>query len=242
MPTKSSGRPARKPEETREKLSRERVIQTAIALANREGLERLTLRRLATELGVGTMSLYTYTADKAALLDSMTEALVAELVASTPSDDWREILLESARALRRFYREHPRLLPLLLRPMSSVASLSVFERAIGKMMEDGFSAEQGLYGFRAVAGFAIGYLLLESTFFGGEGGSPADRHRLVEAQFQRLPEGTYPILRSLVSTMASPNPERDFEFGLRVLITGLEQERREGASARKGAPSMSHGS
>src|SRR3954454_18704580 len=95
-------------------LSRERILDAAIELVDRDGLAALNMRRLAAELGVGTMSLYHYVTDKEALLEGIAEVVMTGL-ADPPMDvGWIEAVTMLSRSFRRIALDHPAIFPLLV--------------------------------------------------------------------------------------------------------------------------------
>jgi AcrR family transcriptional regulator len=88
-------------------LSVEQIVRTAIGIADRDGLEALTMRRLAKELGVGPMALYTYVPGKAELLDLMLDAVYLDMPRATLRGDWRERLTAVAHDNRALFGAHP---------------------------------------------------------------------------------------------------------------------------------------
>lgn len=89
------------------KLSRGEVARAALALADRDGLEALSMRRLAGELGVGTMTLYGYFRDKEELLDAIVEVASEEVRLERVEGNWQAQLRVIAREIRRLLSRHP---------------------------------------------------------------------------------------------------------------------------------------
>jgi TetR/AcrR family tetracycline transcriptional repressor len=129
---------------TRERLSRETLAAGALALADREGLEAVTIRRLATDNSVTPMALYWHFKDKDAVLDGIAEQIFDSVVLPGPSTgDWDEQLREVLDAVLAAIRPHPLAADLLApRVMKSVAGLVLAERVIGMLRRAGFSPQQ----------------------------------------------------------------------------------------------------
>jgi len=129
---------------TRERLSRETLAAGALALADREGLEAVTIRRLATDKSVTPMALYWHFKDKDAVLDGIAEQIFDSVVLPEPSTgDWDEQLREVLDAVLAAIRPHPLAADLLApRVMKSVAGLVLAERVIGMLRRAGFSPQQ----------------------------------------------------------------------------------------------------
>src|SRR3954464_7015112 len=92
--------------EPRTRLSRERVLRAAVALAQRDGMESLSMRRLAAELGAGAMSLYHHVPNKEQLLDGMIDIVFAEIELPTTDVDWRTAMRRRAISTREVLNRH----------------------------------------------------------------------------------------------------------------------------------------
>ncbi|MBZ4324428.1 TetR/AcrR family transcriptional regulator, partial [Streptomyces huiliensis] len=117
-------------------LSPERIVEAALGIADAEGLAAVSMRRVATVLGVATMSLYRHVADKDALVMRMMEAVFARTpFPDVPPDDWRERLTVAARLLWQVFRRHPWLAPALsvTRPQLVPSALPFTEWVLGAL-------------------------------------------------------------------------------------------------------------
>lgn len=146
----------------REPLTRTRILETAIALVDREGAKALSMRRLGAELGVEAMSLYNHVANKQDVLDGMAGLLVSRMAdfGDLP-DDWRDIVREVSCAYRRVTTEHPDVFVLVAgRPLVSGEDHELFRAILAALRDAGFSEElaEDLFSSCAalVRGFAIG--------------------------------------------------------------------------------------
>lgn len=144
-------------------LSRERVLTTALYLIDRDGLERLSMRRLGVELGVKAMSLYRYVADKEALLDGVQEAILAEMPATRVGADWQATVAAMARNFRGTLAKHPRAIPLFARPAGSMSAFIALERAVAVLTRAGFSEVQAIMSFQVVLAFVVGHAMWQFT-------------------------------------------------------------------------------
>lgn len=220
----------------REPLSRGRIVAAGLALAEREGLERLTLRRLATELGAKPMSIYTHVRDKDELLDAMYAALLERVLAYPPQPSWQEELLCGARALRRTLGAQPSLMPLLLRHATPPTALALSERALRGMLEAGFAPEEALRAFRAASSYALGYVLFEGSL------DPAAHRAYLRDLLTAVPAQGFPALHRILREVDEPDQEAVFELGLRALVTGLERETAGSGHPADKPPGASHSS
>ncbi|MFI6873981.1 TetR/AcrR family transcriptional regulator [Streptomyces sp. NPDC050400] len=131
---------ARRARGTSAGLDRHRIATAAVALVDRDGLERFGVRRLADELGVDPMSIYHHVKGKAALLDAASEAVLheVEIGAAEASDDWAEIARRTAHGYRAVAYRHPRVFPLVVvRARTSPVTVAAVERLVTAMRAAG---------------------------------------------------------------------------------------------------------
>ena len=227
MPTRSSR--SRSPESSpdrRRPLSRERIIDAAIDLADREGLAALTMRRLGTHLGVEAMSLYKHVTDKEDLLDGVADRVTAAFEVPSPDLDWRTALRRSAISVHEALRLHPWASTVIeSRLRLGPARLRYVDAVIGTMVAAGFSMPVIGRAFMALDSHTYGFALQEAawTF---EAGDPA----AAEAFGRGLPEDEFPNLLAMTRAVGD-DPELarvDFTFGLDLLLDGLAALRPKG--------------
>ncbi len=206
--TTPRGRPA---------LSRERILRAALGLVDREGLEAVSMRRVGEELGVEAMSLYNHVANKAAMLDGVFEAVLAEAASAAPrpAGGWRETLGARALALRSALRAHPNALPLFAsRPAVTPASLAHVEEALASLRAAGFGVDDALRALGALTAFVVGHAL---SSYGPRGGPDASR-----PAYDRLPAEAFARVREASGALARHDLEAEFAFGLGAMLRGLE--------------------
>jgi AcrR family transcriptional regulator len=200
-------------------LSRERIAAAALALVDREGLEALSMRRLAQELGTGTMTLYGYVRDKDDLLDAVIDAAAAESPAWGEHDGpWRARLTSAMRELRRGLERHPVLIQLRLRrPIMTPGALRGTEAGLQALVEAGLDPAGAARAFRTLFLYTFGF-----AAFAVEG-SREERHAQVRAAFAVLPPADYPLLTASIEAIADVmGGDEQFEFGLAQLLDGIE--------------------
>jgi TetR/AcrR family transcriptional regulator, tetracycline repressor protein len=195
----------------RQPLSRRRVLEEAVRFTDREGLEALTMRQLGSELGVEAMSLYNHIPNKSALLDGMVEVLLGELEVPPESHDWEERIKEGYRAFRRLAHEHPNVFPLLVnRPPDTMDGAWLVEELLQTLRRAGFERESALHAFRALSSYAFGYAMAEIRgFILGPNGA------------RSLSPAEFPNLCELEPYLEEVDHDREFEFGLELIIAGL---------------------
>lgn len=144
-------------------LSRERVLEAAVALVDEVGFEGLTMRALGDACGVRAMSLYRYVANKDDLLDGIQEAIVAEMQPLPPGLGWRESVEAMAREFRRVLARHPHAIPLFVRPAASEGAFLALERVIEILVGAGFDDLDALRAFQAMLAFVVGQAMWQFT-------------------------------------------------------------------------------
>lgn len=202
-------------------LDRRSILDAAVVLVDREGLNGLNMRALAQELGVGTMSVYHYVPNKDALLDGIVEMLLLEIEIPAPGDGtWAERATRMARSLREVTLRHPHCVPLLVtRPFATIDALRPADAAFGLLAEAGLSGEQALISFRTIVAYILGFVMMESAgFFAAEAGRvPA----VEELEARGLSH-----LAAVMPQLAGRDVTADFEAGFhRVLFGGSSPSR-----------------
>src|SRR5687767_4836764 len=130
-------------QQTRARLTREQVAQAALALADADGLEALSMRALADRLGVGTMTLYGYYRNKDALLDAVVDAAMADGDTPEPEGDWRQQLRGVVVHARRNLLRHPSIVELRVRrPVLRPEALRFSETALRILRDAGFDVRE----------------------------------------------------------------------------------------------------
>ena len=207
-------RPKRRP------LDREAVLDAAVELAEAEGLEALSMRKLGRALGVEAMSLYHYVESKDALLDGVVERVVARMeISGMEHGPWQERLKEGFRAYRRLAQAYPVVFPLIgRRPVRTLAALRPVDVALGILRQAGFSPRAALQAFRVLSGYAYGYALAEirglamESASAGAGPPPG----ILEAEAARFPH-----LTEVIPEAGAVDHDVEFDAGLDAIITGL---------------------
>jgi AcrR family transcriptional regulator len=204
-------------------LSRERILTAAVTLADREGSEAVSMRRLAQELGVVPMALYRHVADKEDLLDGMVDRVVGEIDPAPEGVGWKITMRGRVLSARGAWRRHP-WAPLVIgsRATPSPAILAYMDSMVGIMRGGGFSLD-----FTHHAMHALGSRLLGYTHELFDDASPGPR----PVQLPLSPEA-YPNLTAMVMAIdhdpdsvvgSGCDDQIEFEFALDLLLEGLEQ-------------------
>ena len=208
---------------SREPLSRERILTTALRLVEESGVEALSMRKLAGELGVEAMSLYNHVANKDAVLDGITEAVLLRMEVPARTADWRRDARAFGAAFRRVALAHPHTASLTLtRQLESASALPLTEAALDILRRAGFDAEGAVHALRALLAYLVGTLLREvhasPTFSGLEPEGRAARERALAAT-------GLPRVTESAAHLAVCHHEAEYDFGLELMIEALTARR-----------------
>jgi TetR/AcrR family transcriptional regulator, tetracycline repressor protein len=213
--------------EERTRLSRETVVDGALALTDAEGLEGLTIRRLAQHLGVTPMALYWHFKNKEELLDAVADRLWS--LVSTETDQalpWPERLRALMTAMVDVLRAHPQAAALLFttQPYAATNCFDIMEVALGIFAEAGFSPAEGAalcgHGLRTTTTLAIGDPGLTPRHTDDEAAEFIRRKRIA---METLPLNRYPHLVGAAGPLTEvEHPEASFAFGIELFVAGVE--------------------
>jgi AcrR family transcriptional regulator len=208
-------------------LSRERVLRTAVALADERGLEELTMRKLAKELGVEAMSLYNHVANKTDLLDGMIDLVFAEI--DPPSDgDWRAEMRKRAVSTREALGRHRWAVGQMEgRTSHGPSSLRIHDAVLGCLRGAGFSVEMTVHAYSVLDAYIYGFALQETDM---SSETPEDFAAVAQRQMAEYAPvlDDYPHLVEVVGGYVAREGydyETEFVFGLDVILDGLERLR-----------------
>src|SRR3954471_18117887 len=219
----------------RSPLSRERILDAAIAFVDARGLTDLTMRRLGTELGVEAMSLYRYVDGRDDLLEGMVDEMVDRLhldpdgVRPGPGEGWQAYLQWLAHGVRGLARAHPNLFPLIatrhpaapwLRP--PLRSLGIVEEFLATLIARGFDDKRAVKAYRSFSSFLLGHLLLEASLLGAQT-APAEEpldegDSDVPNADQQLDLRNYPNITRLEAQLSEDHAGAEFERALEDLL------------------------
>ncbi|MFC9838285.1 TetR/AcrR family transcriptional regulator C-terminal domain-containing protein [Rhodococcus sp. NPDC127530] len=206
-------------------ITRERILECALEIIDRDGIDGLSMRRLGKALGRDPMTLYRHAPNKAALLDGVAERVVEELEVDTDDGDWATQLREVARGFRRLALAHPEVVPLLVtRPLSTplglrpLGTLRPLEDILALLTKVGFTDADALHVYRALFGFLYGHVLNELQELVER---PDESDDLLRLGLHRLPIGEFPLLRGLAPVLASYDGAAELERGVDILLAGL---------------------
>lgn len=223
----------RSPRAPRGSLNTALVLDAALAVVDHLGIDGLTVRAVARELGRPPMTLYSYFDSKRALVDSVFDRLLDRLLTVHHRATWQEEVDAACRHMRRELLDHPQWVPLLARARVPQPALRVYEHLLGLLRRDGLGAEEAMFAVSSVIAHALGAVLVEQML-GGAPSIPEQRLRLVGGIVARSP-GAFPRVAEASAKFDRWNFERVFEVGLHSLIRGLDRtdRRRSGRRSRR---------
>lgn len=218
--------------------SRAQIATAAVRIADTEGFDAVSMRRVAQELGAGTMTLYHYVRNKDELVMLMNDTVMGEVLVpdgELPSG-WREAISTIARRSRAAFERHRWTLDRVTDISIGPNGIKHFEQSLEAVQDTGLPAEKRLGLISLVDEYVFGYSLRETIDFGGEAGDEQWPPGTLELFERELQSGAYPRIGSLMANELHTDnvadgtrrvmqiisqPER-FEEGLRQLLDGIE--------------------
>jgi len=198
-------------------LTRDLIVDRALALIEREGPDALSMRRLGSALGVEAMAIYHHFENREELLGAIGDRLLEPLNELELGKGWREACRRFATTLRDLAVARPATFELVgLQPFGTPSALRPVERLLDVLLSDGFTAPDALAIYRATVSYARGYALSEATGFTVDAAAAAGRRRLAA-----LPREEFPILTGRIGEMRALDRDSAYESGLDALLAGL---------------------
>jgi AcrR family transcriptional regulator len=213
-------------------LSRERVLRTAVDLADREGIATLSMRKLAEALGVEAMSLYHHVPNKDAILDGMVDVVFGEI--ELPRGEWKAAMRRRAISSRQALLRHRWAVGLMdSRRNPGPATLRHHDAVIGCLREAGFSIAMAAHAFSVLDSYIYGFALQELNL---PFSSTEELEEMADAILEHLPADEYPYFTEMVVGHAlKPGYAyaKEFRFGLELILDGLERIREKPRKRRR---------
>jgi len=202
---------------TRTPLTRDRIIDAAVALADELGVEEVSMRKLGAELGVEAMSLYNHVENKDGIFDGMIDHVFESIPLPAAESDWRATVRATALiALDRFI-SHPWVVNLLMqRGNYGQSSLRFMDRTLGLLRSAGFSDEDTHHAWQMLASHTMGYAFQQVS--GGYDDKEWDNVVPSQAELAEL----FPHVAALAPYLAECEAGAEFAFGLDIIISGLQ--------------------
>jgi AcrR family transcriptional regulator len=213
--------------ETRTALTKERVIQAAMMLADRDGIESLTMRRLADELGAGAMSLYHYVPNKEQLVAEMIDVVFSEIEPPSTDLDWKTALRRRARSTRAALNRHRWAVGRMEGTHAGLANARVHEAVLGCLREAGFSIETTIQAMSVQDAYIYGFALQEKDLpfeTAEESAAVAEQQGWEDEALAKQ----FPYLAEVVAGHVAKvgyDFDEAFEYGLDLILEALDTRR-----------------
>ena len=210
-------------------LTRERIVERGVALADAGGFSSLSMRNLAEDLGAGTMALYRHVANKEDLLDGMVDIVFGEMYPPVIGGNWKRELRERGTSARAALKRHPWAVGLMeTRMHPGPASARHHNATMGCLREAGFPFRDAVHAYSLLDSFTYGFALQEQTIPFETPDESADMAQITVGE-----QGdAYPYLDEVVIELGKRGYDytEEFEFGLDFILDGLERVRRKSRS------------
>jgi AcrR family transcriptional regulator len=207
-------------------LSRERVLRAALVLADRGGIESLTMRRLGEELQVEAMSLYNHVANKEDILDGIVDLVFGEIAVPPARADWKPAMRERAVSAHEALLRHPWATSLMQsRTKPGPATLRHHDSVLGSLRQAGFTLVMAAHAVSVIDGYIYGFALQQMNM---PLRTPEQVAEVGQNILRQLPVDEYPHLAEMIVGHAmQPGYDyaEEFEFGLDLILDGLERLR-----------------
>jgi len=212
--------------QTRIPVTRERVLQAALGLADEGGVDAVSMRKVADVLGVKAMSLYNHVANKDEVLDGMVDATYGEIAAPTPDANWQAQVREIAISAHEVFLRHPWAAGLQMSVKPGPARLRYGDRLLGCFRDAGFSKQLTYHGYHIIESYILGYTSQVLAYRAVD----TDQFEDVLARFTRGDFAKeYPHFTEHALQHIEPEPGQEdvnaYELGLDMILEGLESER-----------------
>ena len=215
--------PSRQGGEGPPRLSRERVLRAAVAIADAGGVAALTIRSLAHELGVKPMSVYYHVANKDEILDGIVDIVFSDIELPVIGGDWRSEMRRRAHSARRVLRRHRWAIGLMeSRPTPGPATLRHHDVVLGTLLAAGFSPAMTAHAYALIDSYTYGFALQEASLpFEGPGTVTA----VAEPIMDRFAANQYPHMARMATQyylQSGYDFGAEFDFGLNLILDALD--------------------
>jgi len=212
----------RPPSEERVRLTRDRVLVGAVAVADAGGIEGLAIRSLAQHLGVKPMALYHHVANKSEILDGIVDLVFSEIEIPSADDDWRAGMVRRAQSTRQALKRHPWATVLLQsRTVPGPATLRHHNAIIGTLRTAGFSVAMTAHAYALLDSYIYGFALSEAAL---PIHGPETVSEVAESMMEQVSMDAYPhLVEFSIEHIMQPGYDfgAEFDFGLDLILDGL---------------------
>ena len=203
-------------------LDRDTIVTTAIAMADANGLEQLSMRKLASELGVEAMSLYYHVPNKDELIDGMVDHVIAEMTLPSFDDHWKVAARNRAISAHDVLMRHPWAIGIVdSRTNRTLDSLGYYDAMVGTLLEAGFSIELALHALATIDAYVYGFCIQEVNL---PLSTPEETAEVTEDLMAQIPMDELPHLVQAAQHSAESGYRfgEGFEFGLDLVLNAFE--------------------
>lgn len=198
-------------------LTKQKICEAALGIIETDGLEGLSMRKLASKLNVEAASLYNHIANKSQLFDFIQEHLYSQIPTNFSDNNWKTHLFDLAISTRQGLLQIPKVALLFAtRPIVTTSSLKQAEITLNTLIKAGFKPSDGLSIFRNLHVFVLGHVLAEV------GQVPGEKDNSNEPSLHNINIDEYPTLKKISSYKSSIDFEKGFRLGLECILHGLE--------------------
>jgi AcrR family transcriptional regulator len=208
--------------QTRPAVTRDRAVNAAVALADADGIESLSMRKLAGELGIEAMSLYYHVKNKDDLLDGMVERVYGEIMVPSIGDDWKTAMRLRAESTRGVLGRHPWAIS-MIDERTTVAGMTHLNAVIGTLRHAGFSVALAGHALSLLDSYAHGFALQEASLPTDDSGDIGEVTEGVMAQAELM--AALPHLAEMATELVlKPGYAygNEFAFGVGLILDGIE--------------------
>ena len=199
-------------------LTKQAICTAAIQLIESDGLEGLSMRKIASKLKVEAASLYNHIVNKSELFDNIQEHLYSQIPVNFSNKNWKDHLIELAQNTRLGLLQVPQVVLLFAtRPTITSSSLKQAESTLNILIKAGFKPSEVLSIYRNLHVFVLGHVLAEV------GQVPGEQDNSHEPSLEKININNYPVLKKSASYQSNINFEKGFKLGLQCMINGLEK-------------------
>ena len=224
---------------TRAPVTRDLAVRAAVDLADREGIDSLSMRKLARELGIEAMSVYHHVKNKEDLLDGMVDLVLSEIKRPVVGEDWRTVLRNRAESTRTVLTRHPWAISLVdSRTTPGSATLRHHDTAIGSLRAAGFSIAMTAHAMSLIDSYVHGFVLQEVSLPLDDSGDIGAATERILAQQQMMANDFPHLAEMAVGHILQPGYAygNEFAFGLRIILDGLQAALLEAGEALPSSP------
>lgn len=207
-------------DDTRDPLTRERIVTAAISLADAGGLAGLSMRKVATDLGFEVMSLYNHIANKQDLLRAMVEHVASEIELAGPEVDWKTAIRSQAIDTKEMFAEHPWVVGLWVSTIPGPVRFDQMEWTLATLARSGLDDRQAHNAFHAIGNHVVGYMLSNISMPGNDD----DIEQVLQEVMDVLDPERHAHVLEHIEQHANGDSGPSFELVLDLLIDGISAD------------------